>query len=73
MSILLLGTNVPNDTAGPVVWNSVGGLADGKPWVSILLSRNKFTMPTHITFLAFGLSTIASLMLLSSWLFVLYV
>ena len=24
-------------TAGPVLWNGVGGLADGKPWVSMLL------------------------------------
>ena len=36
-------------TAGPVSWNSVGVLADGKPWVSMPLSRNKFTMPTRVT------------------------
>ena len=30
--------------------NSVGGLAD-EPWVSMPLSWNGFTMPTHITFL----------------------
>ena len=44
-------------TAGSVQWNDAGGLANGKPWVSMLLSWNGLTMPTHITFLAFGLST----------------
>ena len=28
-------------------------VADGKPWVSMLLSRNEFTMLTYMTFLAF--------------------
>ena len=42
-------------TVGPVLWNA-GGLADRKSWVSMLLSWNGFTMLTHITFLAFGLS-----------------
>ena len=31
-------------------------VADGKPWISMLLSRNEFTILTHITFLAFQLS-----------------
>ena len=35
--------------------NGVGGLADGKPWVSMSVSLNEFTMLTHVTFLAFGL------------------
>ena len=40
-------------TAGPVLWNGVGGLADGKPWVSMLLIWYGFTMQTRITLLAF--------------------
>ena len=42
--------------AGPMPQNGVGDLADGKPWVSMLLSCNKFTIPTCVTFVAFGLS-----------------
>ena len=56
-------------TAGPVLWNGVGGLADGKPWVSMLLIWYGFTMQTRITFLAF---TKLLLMLLTSWLLALY-
>ena len=44
-------------TAGPVPRNAVGGLGNGKPWVSMPLSWNRFTMPTQVTFLAFGFST----------------
>ena len=50
-------------TAGPVPRNGVGDLAEGKLWVSMPLSWNEFTIPTRITFLAFGLSTIVRLML----------
>ena len=59
-------------TVGPVLWNDAGGLADGKLWVSMPLSRNGFTMLIRLTFLAFGLSTNVSLMLLISWLLALY-
>ena len=59
-------------TAGPVPWNSAGGLADGKPWVSKPLSQNGFTMLTRITNLAFGISTNVPLALLTSWLLALY-
>ena len=59
-------------TADRVLWNGAGGLADGKPWVSMPLSGKRFTMPTHITFLAFGLSINVPLMLLTSWLLALY-
>ena len=55
-------------TAGPVPRNSAGGLADGKPWVSMPLSRNGFTMTTRVTNLAFGISTNIPLALLTSWL-----
>ena len=44
-------------TVGPMPQNCAGFLADGKPWVSMLLSRNGFTMPTHVTNLAFRIST----------------
>ena len=37
--------------AGPVLQNDVGVLADGKPWISMPLSRNGYTIPIHITFL----------------------
>ena len=53
-------------TAGPVPRNSAGGLADGKSWVYKPLSRNGFTMPTHVTNLAFGMSTKVPLALLTS-------
>ena len=59
-------------TAGPVPWNSAGGLADGKHWDSMPLSQNGFTMPTCMTFLGFGISTKVPLMLLISWLLALY-
>ena len=59
-------------TVGPVLWNDACGLADGKFWVSMPLSRNGFTMLIRLTFLAFGLSTNVSLMLLISWLLALY-
>ena len=52
-------------TAGPLLQNGTVGLADGKPWVSVLLSCNGFTMPTCVAFLAFGLSTNAPLMLIT--------
>ena len=55
-------------TAVSVLRNSVGGLADGKPWVSMPLSRNGFTMPTRVTNLVFGISTNVPLALLTSWL-----
>ena len=44
-------------TAGRVPWNGMGDLADGKPWVSMLLSQIGSTIPTRVTFLTFGLST----------------
>ena len=50
----------------------MGGLADGKPWVSMPLSRNVFTMPTRVTNLVFGISTNVPLVLLTSWLLALY-
>ena len=59
-------------TAGCVQLNGVGGLADGKRWVSMPLSRNGFTMPTCVTNLAFGISTNVPLALLTSWLLALY-
>ena len=59
-------------TAGPVPGNGVGELADGKPWVSMPLNWNEFTIPTCVTFLAFGLSTNVRLMLLIGWLLTLY-
>ena len=40
-------------TAGPVPRNGVSDLADGKPWVSMPLSWNDFTILTRITFVAF--------------------
>ena len=52
-------------TAGPLLQNGTVGLTDGKPWVSMLLSWNRFTMPTCIAFLAFRLSTNAPLMLIT--------
>ena len=55
-------------TAIPVPRNGVADLADGKPWISMPLSRNGFTIPTHVTFLMLGLSTIVPLTLLISWL-----
>ena len=42
-------------TSGPVLRNCAGGLADGKPWVSMQLSRNGFIIPTHVTNLVFGI------------------
>ena len=59
-------------TAGPVPRNSVGGLVDGKPWVSMPLSWNGITMPTRVANLAFRISTNVSLALLNSWLLELY-
>ena len=59
-------------TAGLVLQNDADGLANRKPWVSMLLSQNRFTLMTHVTFLVFGLSTNIPLMLLTSWLFALY-
>ena len=66
------GTNNDFYTAGPVLQNGAGGLADGKPWVSMLLSRNGFTMLTRVTFLVFAFSINVPLMLLTSWLLALY-
>ena len=59
-------------TAGPVPQNGAGDIADGKCRVSMPLSWNEFTIPTHITFLAFGFSTNVRLMLLISWLLALH-
>ena len=59
-------------TAGPLPRNGVGDLADGHPWISMPLSQNGFTIPTHVTILAFGLSTNVPFMLLISWLLALY-
>ena len=59
-------------TAGPVPRNGAGELADGKPWVSMPLNWNELTIPTHVTFLVFGLSTNVRLTLLISWLLALY-
>ena len=53
--------------------NSVVGLADGKPWVSMPLSQSGFTMPSDITFLVLVLSTNVSVMLVTRWLLALYV
>ena len=44
-------------TAGPVPQNDVSGLVDGKPWISMPLNQDGFTMLNHLTFLAFGFST----------------
>ena len=60
-------------TAGPMPWNGAGNLADEKPWISMLLTWNEMSIPTFVTFLAFGLSTNVPLMLLISWLLTLYV
>ena len=60
-------------TAGPVPRNGAGDLADGKPWIIMPLSRNRFTILTRIIFFVFGLSTNVPMMLLISWLLVLYV
>ena len=59
-------------TAGPVLRNGTGDLADGKPWISMLLSWIGSTIPTRLAFLAFGLSTNIPLTLLISWLLALY-
>ena len=45
-------------TTGPVLQNSAGSLADKKPWFSMLLSWNGFTMRTHVTFLELRFSII---------------
>ena len=60
-------------TTGPVPQNGARFLADGKPWVSMLLIQYGFTIPTHLTFLAFEFSTNVLLMLLTSWLLALLV
>ena len=60
-------------TAGPALRNCAGVLADGKPWVSMLLSWNVFTILTYVTNLSFGISTNVPLVLLTSWLLTLYV
>ena len=54
--------------ADPVPRNRVGVLVDGKPWVSMPLNQNGFTMLTRVTNLAFGISTNIPLALLTSWL-----
>ena len=59
-------------TVGPVLQNDAGDLADRKPWISMPLSQNRFTMTTDVTFLTFRLSTNVPLTLLTSWLFTLY-
>ena len=55
-------------TAGPVLRNGADGLVDGKPWVSMQLSRNIFTISTRLTFLVFGFSTNVPLTILTRWL-----
>ena len=60
-------------TAGLVSWNGAKFLADGKPWVSMLLIQYGLTMPTCLTFLAFEFFTNVLLMLLTSWLLALLV
>ena len=62
----------PLYTVVHVPWNGAGDLANVKPWISMLLSWNRFTIPTCITFLVFGLSTNVPLMVLISWLLALY-
>ena len=59
-------------TAGPVPRNGAGDLADGKPWFSMPLSWNEFTIPTRITLLVFSFSTNVRLMQLISLLLALY-
>ena len=59
-------------TAGPVLQNSAGGLANGKPWVSMPLSCNEFTILTRVTLLAFRFSTNVHLTQLISLLLALY-
>ena len=44
-------------TAGSVPRNGASDLADEKPWISMPLNHNIFTIPTCITFLVVGLST----------------
>ena len=46
--------------------NGADSLVDGKPWASMLLSWNGFTMWTCVTFLVFGFSTNLTLTLLTS-------
>ena len=58
--------------AVPMPQNGVGDLADGKPWVSMPLSWNEFTILTRMIFLAFRLPTNVRLMLLISRLLALY-
>ena len=53
-------------------WNGASGLVDGKLCISMPLSRNEFTLLTHVTFLAFELSINILLTLLTSWLLALY-
>ena len=52
-------------------WNVVSGIPDGKPW-DMSLSQNRFTMLTHIPFLAVQLSINIPVMPLTSWLLTLY-
>ena len=52
--------------------DGAGELADGKPWVSMSLNWNEFTIPTRVTFLAFGFPTNVRLTLLIIWLLALY-
>ena len=59
-------------TADPMPRNSGDGLVNGKPYVSIPLSRSGFTMPIHVTNVAFRISTNIPLVLLTSWLLALY-
>ena len=54
-------------TAGPVPWNGAEFLANGKPWVSMLLIQYGFTILIHLTFLVFRFSTDVLLMLLTNW------
>ena len=42
------------------------GLADGKPWVSLPLGWNGFTLQTCVTFLVFAISTNVPLTLLAT-------
>ena len=59
-------------TAVPEWRSGASDLVDGKPWISMPLSQNEFTISDRVTFLAFDLSTNVPLMLLINWQLALY-